>query len=156
MHVVIGSRDREADQATAQQLTGLGLSAAAIWLDVTDPESARSAATEIGSMHGHLEVLVNNAGVNVEASGPELTAAQIRAACEINLLGAVTMVHQMLPLLRRSEHPRIVNVSSTTGSLSLTATGTDFGGDAMQRIAYSTSKAASRSTRSPPGTLPPT
>ena len=87
-------------------------------------------------------MLVNNAGVIVEGSAPSLTADQIRPVCEVNLFGVVTMVHELLPLLRRSAHPRIVNVTSTTGSLSLTAGGTDFGGDADRRIAYSASKAA--------------
>jgi NAD(P)-dependent dehydrogenase (short-subunit alcohol dehydrogenase family) len=142
MHVLVGCRDAEAGAAGARQITDRGLSAAAVRLDVTDPQSAHSVASEIGSTRGRLDVLVNNAGVNVEAAAPELTAPHIRAACEVNLFGVVTMVHELLPLLRRSAHPRIVNVSSTTGSLSLTAGGTDFGGDAAHRIAYSTSKAA--------------
>jgi len=142
IHVLIGSRDVDSGEATVGQFEEQGLAATAIALDVTDPESARSAAGEIGRTHGHLDVLVNNAGMIVEASAAELTAAEIRTVCEVNLFGAVTMVREMLPLLRHSEHPRIVNVSSTTASLSLTASGTDFGGDAAHRIAYSVSKTA--------------
>jgi len=141
-HVLVGSRDRTAGEATARQFKDRGLSAAAVELDVTDPESSRAAAREISRTYGRLDVLINNAGVIVEASAPELTAAQIRSVCEVNLFGVVTMVHELLPLLRHSAHPRIVNVSSTTGSLSLTSAGTDFGGDAARRIAYSASKAA--------------
>ncbi|MGW1916872.1 SDR family NAD(P)-dependent oxidoreductase [Streptomyces sp. NPDC002076] len=99
-------------------------------------------ADEIGRTYGRLDVLVNNAGVMVEVSAARLTAAEIRSVCEVNMPGAATMVHEMLPLLRSSAHPRIVNVSSTTASLSLTAAGTDFGGDAAHRIAYSVSKTA--------------
>ncbi|MGW1811840.1 SDR family NAD(P)-dependent oxidoreductase [Streptomyces sp. NPDC002078] len=142
MHVLVGSRDAEAGEATARQLTDRGLSATGMELDVTDPENVRSVADEIGRTYGRLDVLVNNAGVMVEASAARLTAAEIRSVCEVNLLGAATMVHEMLPLLRSSAHPRIVNVSSTTASLSLTAAGTDFGGDAGHRIAYSVSKTA--------------
>jgi NAD(P)-dependent dehydrogenase (short-subunit alcohol dehydrogenase family) len=142
MHVLVGSRDLAAGHATAQQLKDRGLLAAAMELDVSDPESVRAAAAEINTTHGRLDVLVNNAGVIVEASAAALTADQIRSVCEVNLFGVVTMVHELLPLLRHSAHPRIVNVSSTTGSLSLTAAGTDFGGDAARRIAYSASKAA--------------
>ncbi|MER6565509.1 SDR family NAD(P)-dependent oxidoreductase [Streptomyces sp. NPDC001093] len=142
MHVLVGSRSAEAGEATARQLTGRGLSALGVQLDVTDPENVRSVAADIGRTYGRLDVLVNNAGVIVEASATRLTAAEIRSVCEVNLLGAATMVHEMLPLLRDSAHPRIVNVSSTTASLSLTAAGTDFGGDAAHRIAYSVSKAA--------------
>ncbi|MBW8705709.1 C-factor [Streptomyces sp. MBT84] len=52
------------------------------------------------------------------------------------------MIHETLPLLRCSENPRIVNVSSTTASFALSSAGTDLGGDADHRIAYATSKAA--------------
>lgn len=140
--MLAGSRDPSAGEATARQLASQGLPAAAVELDVTSPASASAAAKQITEAHGHLDVLVNNAGVIIEAAGPELTAEQIRSVCEVNLFGAVTMVHEMLPLLRRSAHPRIVNVSSTTASQSLTAAGTDFGGDAARRIAYSTARAA--------------
>jgi NAD(P)-dependent dehydrogenase (short-subunit alcohol dehydrogenase family) len=142
MHVLVGSRELAAGQATAQELGARGLSAAALELDVCDPESARTAAAQIDRAHGRLDVLVNNAGVTVAAHPAELTAAQFRSVCEVNLFGVATMVHELLPLLQRSAHPRIVNVTSTTGSLSLTAAGTDFGGDAPHRAAYSASKAA--------------
>ena len=108
MHVLVGCRDAEAGAAGARQITDRGLSAAAVRLDVTDPQSAHSVASEIGSTHGRLDVLVNNAGVSMEATAPELTASHIRAACEVNLFGVVTMVHELLSLLRRSAHPRIV------------------------------------------------
>ncbi len=52
------------------------------------------------------------------------------------------MIRATLPLLRQARSARIVNVTSTTGSLTLTAAGTDFGGDATKRLAYSTSKTA--------------
>lgn len=104
--------------------------------DVTDPEQIRSVADEIGRTYGPLNVLVDNAGVSVEVSAARLTAADIRSVCEVNLLGAATTVHEMLPLLRSSAHPRIVNLPSTTASLSLTAADTDFGGDAAHRIAF--------------------
>lgn len=142
MHVLIGSRDAEAGEAAARQLIGAGHSAASVQLDVTDPDGVGRAAGRIGEEHGRLDVLVNNAGVIVETSARELTAPRIRSVFEANLFGVVTVIHEFLPLLSRSPHPRIVNVTSTTGSLSLTAAGTDFGGDAASRAAYSTSKAA--------------
>ncbi|MGW0212545.1 SDR family NAD(P)-dependent oxidoreductase [Streptomyces sp. NPDC003233] len=140
--LVLGSRDAEAGEATARQLTDRGLSATGMELDATDPENVRSVADEIGRTYGRLDVLVNNAGVMVEVSAARLAAAEFRSVCEVNLLGAATMVHEMLPLLRSSAHPRIVSVSSTTASLSLTAAGAHYGGDAAHRIACSVSKTA--------------
>lgn len=142
LHVLVGSRDLAAGEATARELTDQDLSAAAIELDVTNSGSVRAAAKQVTAAHGRLDVLVNSAGIIVEVPPPDLTADQFREVCEVNLFGTVTMIHEMLPLLRRSEHPRIVNVSSTTGSLALTAGGTDFGGNAAHRIAYSASKSA--------------
>jgi NAD(P)-dependent dehydrogenase (short-subunit alcohol dehydrogenase family) len=142
MHVLIGSRDLGAGQAVSRHLADQGLSAAAVELDVGDPDSVHAVAQGISRTHQRLDVLVNNAGVTVEASADALTAAQIRSVCEVNVFGVVTTVHELLPLLRQSPHPRIVNVSSTTASLVLTEAGTEFGGDAARRIAYSVSKAA--------------
>lgn len=141
-HVLVGSRQAESGQAVAGELTAAGLSATAVAIDVTDSRSVLAAAQTVEREHGRLDVLVNNAGALVETSAAQLTAAELRKTCEVNLFGVANAVHEMLPPLRRSPNPRIVNVSSTTGSLSLTAAGTDFGGDAASRIAYSTSKAA--------------
>jgi NAD(P)-dependent dehydrogenase (short-subunit alcohol dehydrogenase family) len=66
----------------------------------------------------------------------------MRHTFEVSVFGVVTVIHAMLPLLRASAAPRIVNVSSTTASLGLTSGGTDFGGDADLRMAYSSSKTA--------------
>jgi NAD(P)-dependent dehydrogenase (short-subunit alcohol dehydrogenase family) len=66
----------------------------------------------------------------------------LREVFETNVFGCAEMIRVALPLLRQSSWPRIVNVSSTTGSLGLTAAGADFGGAADQRLAHATSKAA--------------
>ncbi|WP_207755396.1 SDR family NAD(P)-dependent oxidoreductase [Nonomuraea cypriaca] len=92
--------------------------------------------------HGRLDVLVNNAGTVVDRLAADTTAVEMRHTFEVNVFGVVTVIHAMLPLLRASLAPRIVNVSSTTASLGLTSGGADFGGDAERRIAYSSSKTA--------------
>lgn len=75
-------------------------------------------------------------------SDDETDGATLRQVLDVNVIGVVDTIRAFLPLLGRSAAPRIVNVSSTTASLTLTASGTDFGGDAASRLAYSTSKAA--------------
>ncbi len=140
--VVLGSRDIDAGHAAAASLCGLGLSVEAVQLDVTDEASIAHTRGQLIDFTGRLDVLINNAGIIVEVLATEITAAQLRPVFETNLFGAASVTSAMLPLLASSEHPRIVNVSSTTGSLSLTADGTDFGGTTETRMAYAPSKAA--------------
>ncbi|HVV14656.1 SDR family oxidoreductase [Amycolatopsis sp.] len=135
--VVLGSRDLERGKAAARELGAIP-----VGLDVTDAGGVEEVARWLGTEYGRLDVLVNNAGTVVDALAEHTTAAQMRQNYEVNVFGVVTMIQTMLPLLRESPAARIVNVSSTTASLSLTSGGTDFGGDAGLRMAYSSSKAA--------------
>lgn len=90
-------------------------------LDVTSYESAGRAAEAIGARHGRVDILVNNAGILPEATANggsnfvQLAAAD--QTLRTNVLGPLTVIEAMLPLLRRSAAGRIVNVSSTVGSL---------------------------------------
>jgi NAD(P)-dependent dehydrogenase (short-subunit alcohol dehydrogenase family) len=109
--VWIGARDVAAGQRLATQL---GSAARAVQLDVTDAASVVAAVRRVGA----LDILVNNAGVNPGGEGVEGTSLdQLRAAYETNVFGLVSVTQGFLPALRRSLHPRIVNVSSGTGSL---------------------------------------
>jgi NAD(P)-dependent dehydrogenase (short-subunit alcohol dehydrogenase family) len=89
------------------------------WLDVTDPASVEQVAAELGSLHGRLDVLVNNAAVHYDTWQRATTAdlEVVREALEVNLLGAWQTSLTLLPLLRQSRHGRIVNLSSEAGSL---------------------------------------
>jgi NAD(P)-dependent dehydrogenase (short-subunit alcohol dehydrogenase family) len=88
-------------------------------LDVTDPASIAAAARQVAERYSRLDILINNAAITYDtwqrAVGADL--AVVREAAETNLYGAWLMVQQFLPLLRASEHPRIVNVSSEAASL---------------------------------------
>jgi NAD(P)-dependent dehydrogenase (short-subunit alcohol dehydrogenase family) len=115
-------------------------------LDVTAPEdtpgSPANAVDTIADWYGRLDVLVNKAGATVEVPAPVMTADDLRSVFAVNVFGVAETIRVSLPLLRNSKAPRIVNVSSTTASLSLTAAGRDFGGDAGARAAYAASKSA--------------
>ena len=142
MTVFMGSRDPERGAAAAGELASDGVRVKPIQLEVTDPSSVEGVAARIRREHRRLDVLVNNAGIVVEAPATEIDAAQMRENFEVNVFDTFSAIHTLLPLLRASESPRIVNVSSTTASLALTSGGTDFGGDAELRLAYASSKAA--------------
>jgi NAD(P)-dependent dehydrogenase (short-subunit alcohol dehydrogenase family) len=103
-------------------------------LDVTDQAEVDEARERIGSEAGHLDALVNNAGVYgdpIEAADYDLDRAH--EVFEVNTFGPWRLCQAFIPLLRRSEAPRIVNVSSGAGQLS------DMNGG---RAAYRLSKAA--------------
>jgi NAD(P)-dependent dehydrogenase (short-subunit alcohol dehydrogenase family) len=122
MTVLAGARDAARGQAAAE-LAADGADVRFLQLDVTDADSVRSAAAWIEKTFGHLDVLVNNAGISVENRAPvtEVSADQMRRTYETNVFGVVTVTSTLLPLLRRAGGARIVNVSSMLGSLSMAA-----------------------------------
>ncbi|WP_246242000.1 SDR family NAD(P)-dependent oxidoreductase [Flexivirga aerilata] len=119
-HVVIGARNGATAQCIADDLVKQGHSATAVQLDVTDESQVVAAAERIRQAHGRLDVLVNNAGILPEARGDaaEIVDARLfRETFETNVFGAVAVTESCMPLLRASEGARIVNVSTTMGSL---------------------------------------
>lgn len=117
--VVVGARDPERGRAAADEIRAAGADAHPVTLDVTDPATVRQAAGWIGERFGRLDVLVNNAGA-AESPGHRPSTADldlVRGVFEANVFGVLTVTNALLPLLRRSAAPRIVNVSSGMGSL---------------------------------------
>jgi NAD(P)-dependent dehydrogenase (short-subunit alcohol dehydrogenase family) len=129
--VYLGARDAERGEKAAAD-TG----ARFVQLDVTDPESVRRAADELDQ----LDVLVNNAGVigGQEQAPGSADLDVVRRAFETNVFGVITVTEAMLPLLRESPRPRIVNVSSITGSLTAALAADDY----PVVVGYSPSKTA--------------
>jgi NAD(P)-dependent dehydrogenase (short-subunit alcohol dehydrogenase family) len=120
MTVLVAARDaRRGEQAAAALRSARG-DAHAIELDVTRPAVVRSAAEQVRSRFGRLDVLVNNAGISgglaVQTPGAADLAA-VRAVFETNFFGVIMVTDAFLPMLRRSRAARIVNVSSGVGSL---------------------------------------
>jgi NAD(P)-dependent dehydrogenase (short-subunit alcohol dehydrogenase family) len=122
MTTLIGSRDAAKGEQAASELRGEGLDVAAVHLDVESESSVQEAAAHVAQQHGHLDVLVNNAGILPEATAGDVTTpvdvGMFERTFGTNLFGAVRVVQNFLPLLRQSPSGRIVNVSSTMGSLS--------------------------------------
>ena len=115
--VYVGARDIERGTAAAA-----GLGARFVQLDVTDDASVAAAAATIEA-EGGLDVLVNNAGIEVRSpegeiiGAADLTADVMREVFETNVFGVVRVTHAFLPLLERSAAPVVVNVSSSLASL---------------------------------------
>jgi NAD(P)-dependent dehydrogenase (short-subunit alcohol dehydrogenase family) len=141
--VLLGARNNAAGAEAAAKLTGEGIAAHFILIDVADPASIETAASVIKAGFGRLDILVNNAGINDPGDGPAL-AAQLDAVERVwrtNFLGVLAVTQSMLPLLRESPAARIVNVSSGLGSLTLNADPTQPYAE-VKLIGYSASKAA--------------
>jgi NAD(P)-dependent dehydrogenase (short-subunit alcohol dehydrogenase family) len=125
MTVILTARKGEAAKARAAELAGRGLRVEGRALDVSNAESISKLATDIGTEFGKLDVLVNNAA-GVGPYGELAATANLsvaRAVMDATLFGAWAMCDAFLPLLRKSVHPRIVNVSSGAGSHGDTAFG---------------------------------
>jgi NAD(P)-dependent dehydrogenase (short-subunit alcohol dehydrogenase family) len=120
-YVYIGSRDKSKGIAAKQKLNELGLSnVEPIEIDVTDINSIRSAKQELEAKTQQLDVLINNAGISGELIPQNMSTYNIenlRKVFETNFFGAVQTTQQFIELLKRSDEPRIVNVSSGLGSL---------------------------------------
>jgi NAD(P)-dependent dehydrogenase (short-subunit alcohol dehydrogenase family) len=130
MTVHLGARDPEKGAKAAADV-----GAHVVRLDVTDPASVAAAVREIGE----LDVLVNNAGITggrMNTPG-DADVDNVRTVLDTNVVGPIAVTEAFLPLLRRSAHGRIVNMSSTTGSLADMLTN-----DYPDSLAYVPSKSA--------------
>jgi NAD(P)-dependent dehydrogenase (short-subunit alcohol dehydrogenase family) len=117
--VYVGSRDAARGERAVEEIGG---DARPLVLDVTDTASVAAAVRQVAT----LDILVNNAGISGENTTPEREDADdFRRIYETNVFGVVTVTNAFLSALRQSEHPRIVNISSGTGSLTW-STGPEF------------------------------
>ena len=117
--VHVGSRDAARGERAVEAIGG---DARPLILDVTDAASVADAARHVDT----LDILVNNAGISGDVDTPDRQDVDtFRRIYETNVFGVVAVTNAFLPALRRSAHPRIVNISSGTGSLTW-STGAQF------------------------------
>lgn len=122
VYVYLGSRDLEKGKAAENQLKSEGLHhVEAILLDVTDEASVRNARIAIEEKTKVLDILINNAGIygGYPQAALDATIDQFKAAYDANVYGVVRVTQAFVDLLKNASEPRIVNVSSSQGSLTL-------------------------------------
>jgi NAD(P)-dependent dehydrogenase (short-subunit alcohol dehydrogenase family) len=112
-------------------------------LDVTNEPSIQSAAAHIDKHFGRLDVLINNAGIFLDSPKKthEVSTDEFRQTLEVNLIGVFSVTNAFLPLLKKSKHASIINMSSDLGSLAQ-ASNPHSKYDAVSGPAYRVSKAA--------------
>jgi NAD(P)-dependent dehydrogenase (short-subunit alcohol dehydrogenase family) len=135
--VYAGARDPHRGQQAAQEL-----GAKPFLIDVTDDASVASAAARLRDEVGHLDVLINNAGISGGFMPVrEVTAADVHRVYDTNVYGLIRVTKAFLPLLEASAAPIIVNVSSGMGSIAVTSDPARFE-STLVGLAYPSSKAA--------------
>lgn len=144
MTVLLGARDERRGREAAAGLTYEGISAEWVGLEVTDAASIEGAVSRVSREFGVLDVLVNNAGwLDYASEGVASTVSiqTLRKTFEINYFGLVAVTQAFLPLIRRSNAGRIVNLTSILGSVAEHA---DPNSSIYQAkfLAYDSSKAA--------------
>jgi NAD(P)-dependent dehydrogenase (short-subunit alcohol dehydrogenase family) len=117
--VLLGARNPTTGREAADTLRGQRLDARFVELDVTPMETVSATAARIEADFGKLDVLVNNAGIADAHDGPpsRVSVDVIERVLRTNFLGTVGMAQAVLPLLKKSDTGRIVNVSSDLGSI---------------------------------------
>ncbi len=141
--VLIGARDLDRGVPAANTLKKEGIDAHPVQLDVTDAKTIAAARQFVEQRFGKLDILVNNAGVLLDSgtTASTIPLEMFRQVFDTNVFGVLAVTQAFLPLIRKSPAGRIVNMSSSLGSLTLNS-------DAkwpvynMKPPAYNTSKAA--------------
>lgn len=125
MTVLVGARDAAKGEKAAAELRQEGIDAHVLEIDVADGESVRRAAEKVKKDFGRLDVLVNNAGVMIDTYDSKIAEQSMdvwRKTFATNFFGLIETTKAFLPLLRKSDAGRIVNLSSILGSITYHAT----------------------------------
>jgi NAD(P)-dependent dehydrogenase (short-subunit alcohol dehydrogenase family) len=140
-HVLLGSRDAQRGSTAAETLRAEGLSVEPLTLDITDDSSISAAVTSVSEKHGHINVLVNNAGVLKDFEIVDDIRLRFSETFNTNVFGGVAVLEAFLPLLSKASVPRVVFITSKLGSITdRSDPKSEWKG--VPCVAYRTSKAA--------------
>ena len=129
--IVVGRRQEPLDEV----VTLIGDSASAITADLADPDDTERLAREVLAQHGHVDILINNAGFSSKVRSPRYTSAdEWRAVMDVNTLGPMVLTRELLPAMSAQGSGDVVLVSSLAAHRP----------NIMAGVAYSAAKAAAR------------
>ena len=144
LFVYIGSRNIEKGNAIVKELNENGFdNIKAIEIDVTNPDTILTAKNIVENEQGKLDILINNAGISgaLPQKASDTSVDDIRQIFNTNFFGTISVTQTFLELLKKSESPRISNITSGLGSLTL-HTDPNWKYYAVKTAGYGTSKAA--------------
>jgi NAD(P)-dependent dehydrogenase (short-subunit alcohol dehydrogenase family) len=141
--VLAAARNEDLGKQAAAKLQAEGLDVQFIHVDVAELQSAKTAAEAIVSQYGKLDLLINNAGINVQGDGPpsKVSIEALDTVMRTNYVGGIAVTQAMLPLLKLAGKAQVLNVSSELGCISL-QTDTNWKFAPVKLLAYCASKAA--------------
>jgi NAD(P)-dependent dehydrogenase (short-subunit alcohol dehydrogenase family) len=141
--ILIGARSRVRGEEAAAKLAAEGLDVHYVPIDLEDSITIATAARKIDEDFGRLDILINNAGIAAPGDGaPSVSSPEaMERDFRVNFIGTVAVTQAMLPLLRKADSARIVNVSSGLGSLTRSSDAA-FEFVAYKYLGYAASKAA--------------
>lgn len=122
LFVYLGTRDLEKGQVVVDELNKNGFeNIKAIQIDVTNPDTILAAKNIVESEKGKLDILINNAGISGEFPQSALNTSikDIQNVFDTNFFGVISVTQAFLELLKKSKSPRISNITSGLGSLTL-------------------------------------
>jgi len=143
--VYLGSRDLKKGESVVRELTEAGYqNIRAIEIDVTDPQTISRARERVEKEQGQLDILINNAGISgmLPQTAQQTNVQNYQEVFDVNLYGVVRTTQAFLHLLKRSAEPRIVNVSTSVGSLTLQSSPAWPAYDYAKYAIYAASKSA--------------
>jgi len=140
---LLGARDEKLGNEAVKKLSEEGLKLVHfLKLDVANQASIQEAVKKVEADYGHLDALVNNAGILLERAKASIESLEnIRKTYEVNVFGVIATSQAFIPLLKKSTAPRIVNVTSGLGSLTLHSDPNHFYYN-IKPLSYNTSKSA--------------
>ena len=141
--VLAAARNEGLGKEAVARLQAQGLDVHFLHIDLLSHETIQAAAKTIGDRFGKLDVLINNAGINVKGDGPPSKVAldALDTIMRSNYIAAVAVTQAMLPLLQRAQKAQVINVTSELGSISL-QTDANWRFAPVKLLAYCASKAA--------------
>ncbi|ANF94822.1 SDR family NAD(P)-dependent oxidoreductase [Paenibacillus bovis] len=142
-HTILAARRMEQITPFVEELKSLGISASPVVVDITDDKSIIEAASTVEMQYGKLDVLINNAAMlKAGESIEKMDIDELRSILDTNVVGTWSVTQKFLPLLIKSDQGRIVNVSSSAGSLEDPQYGFINGALEMPTLGYDISKLA--------------
>lgn len=127
--VALASRDLPRLQTTASELKDHGVQADVFQADVTSEADVARLAGEIANRYGHIQILINNAGINIRKPVTDFTLEEWRRVLDTNLTGVFLMCRAFVPMMKGQGYGRILNMTSIMSHVAL-----------PERSAYAASK----------------